>query len=285
MAMLVACKPSNNDPQNPSEDPQPSEDFAGLTEPQKRIVVIEEYTGIKCGYCPSGHKIVNDLIAAYEGRVFGVNIHCGGYADGTYMTADGTKYANDADISGYPAGSVSRHVFAAYSDGGMSMGRSNFEQATKSMLGKSSPVNIKATAEIDKATRTLTVKVKGYYTADPTDANGNPLTSNSLYVLLLQDSVMGEQVDYGSPSYNPDQWIGDKYCHMHMLRDCITETWGDAITPKAGTGFVKDYTYTIPATIGTDQVPATLEHLKVLVFVAEGKREIYTADEPTMVLK
>lgn len=285
MAMLVACNNKKDDPQNPSENPE-TEDYSGLTEPQNRKVVIEEYTGINCGYCPDGHRIVNEIMAEYPGQVFGVNIHAGGYANGHYMTTDGTKYANDADIAGYPAGSVNRHVFSAYSQdekGGMAISRGYFETAAKNMMKKTSPVNIKATAEIDKATRTLSVKVKGYYTADPTDANDNVLSSNSLYVLLLQDSVLGEQAN--GAYYNPSQMVNGQYCHMHMLRDCITETWGDAITPKAGTGFTKEYTYAIPETIGNDKVPAVLEHLKVLVFIAEGKREIYTVDEPTMVLK
>ncbi|MEE0927498.1 MAG: hypothetical protein UH641_07840, partial [Bacteroidales bacterium] len=50
------------------------------TEPANRNVIIEEYTGINCGYCPEGHKIVREYMEANPGRVFGINIHQGGYA-------------------------------------------------------------------------------------------------------------------------------------------------------------------------------------------------------------
>ncbi|MEE0895829.1 MAG: hypothetical protein U0M28_07680, partial [Bacteroidales bacterium] len=40
------------------------------TEPANRNVIIEEYTGINCGYCPDGHRIVREYMEANPGRVF-----------------------------------------------------------------------------------------------------------------------------------------------------------------------------------------------------------------------
>lgn len=269
-AMLVACGPKNG----PGNDP---EDWSDLNQPQNRLAVIEEYTGINCGYCPEGHKIVNNLVKKYPGRAFAVNIHQGTYAAGTYTTTEGNAYAREADIEGYPSGSVNRHLFKNYADG-LAMNRGDFSAATKKILDMASPVNIAATASINKQTRELKVKVRGYYTADALDASDQPLEKNSLYVLLLQDSVMGQQ---SGASANPEQVIDGRYCHMHMLRASINGTWGEDIAPvTAGSHFVKEYTYTIPEKIGTDNVKAVLEHMKVLVFIAEGHKEIYTAAEP-----
>lgn len=267
MALLVACEKNE------------AEDWSDLNQPQKRIAVIEEYTGINCGYCPEGHKIVNNIMKQNQGKVFAVNIHAGGYAANTYTTTEGNAYAREADIKGYPAGSVNRHLFKNYAqDGGLAMSRGDFSAATKKVLDMSSPVNIAATASINKQTRELKVKVRGYYTADALDASEQPLEKNSLYVLLLQDSVMGQQ---SGASANPEQVIDGRYCHMHMLRASINGTWGEDIAPvTAGSHFVKEYTYSIPEKIGTDKVTAVLEHMKVLVFIAEGHKEIYTAAEP-----
>ncbi len=213
MALLFSCKPANNEPDNNgNKEEEPAEDWSGMTEPQNRKVVIEEYTGINCGYCPEGHKIVNEIVAANEGKVFAINIHTGTYASNTYTTTDGANYAKEASITGYPAGCVSRHVFTSYSQdkaGGMAMGRYYFEDATKQMLRKQSPVNVKAYTYLEKATRTLKVKIKCYYTATPTDADGKELSENSLYVMLLQDSVLGKQ---SGATLNPDQIIGGQYC-------------------------------------------------------------------------
>lgn len=281
MALIVSCSKEKTEP-TPTPDPTPDpvvvDTIPVSTQPAKRVAVIEEYTGINCGYCPDGHRIVNELIAQYPGKVFGVNIHQGGYASNTYTTTEGNAYAGEASISGYPAGCINRHVFAGST---MALGRGAFANMTNQIMGKDSPVNINATAEIEQSTRTLKVKVRGYFTAEQT------VSSNSLYVFLLQDSVMGSQSDYGSPSYNPDQWVGDQYRHMHMLRTCISGTWGETVSPlTAGTYFQKEYTYTIPEKIGSPKaIDAVLKDLKVLVFIAEGHKEILTACEPTMVLK
>lgn len=48
------------------------------TTPTNRKVVIEEFTGIKCQYCPDGHKIANTIKASKApGEVILVNIHTG----------------------------------------------------------------------------------------------------------------------------------------------------------------------------------------------------------------
>lgn len=51
------------------------------TAPANKNVVLEEYTGINCGYCPDGHKIANQIAAANPGRVVLINIHQGGFAN------------------------------------------------------------------------------------------------------------------------------------------------------------------------------------------------------------
>lgn len=80
------------------------------TEPANRNVVIEEFTGVNCGYCPDGHRIVREYQEANPGRVFGINIHQGGYA-ALYTTQWGDAIANQTGLQGYPAGTVNRHLF------------------------------------------------------------------------------------------------------------------------------------------------------------------------------
>lgn len=290
MALLVSCS-SSSDNDEPVKPVQPADtilcansamtivtyDETGLTVPtevSKRNAVIEEYTGINCGYCPEGHKIVNDVMKEYPGQVFGINIHCGSYAANTYTTTEGNAYLNIAtDLTGFPAGSVNRHSFS----GKYTLNRGAFKQAAERMIAMDAPVNLVATAEIEQATRTLTVKVKGLYTVEQTVA------TNSLYVFILQDNVIGQQ---GGASGNPEQVVeGGKYRHMHMLRTCITGTWGQEITPVVGTSFDRTYTYVIPAQLGIKPIDAVLEDLKVVVCMAEGQKEILQVIEPKMVLK
>ena len=46
------------------------------TEPANRNVILEEFTGRNCGYCPDGHAKANQIIAAHPDRVWAMNLHC-----------------------------------------------------------------------------------------------------------------------------------------------------------------------------------------------------------------
>ena len=48
------------------------------TDSQNKKVVIEEFTGVACQYCPIGHTIVQNLINDNPGNVFAIKIHEGG---------------------------------------------------------------------------------------------------------------------------------------------------------------------------------------------------------------
>lgn len=240
-----------------------NEQFVSTT-PSNKNVVIEEYTGINCGYCPDGHKIANQIAAAHPGRVFIINIHQGGYAASTYTTQFGNALANQYSINSYPTGTVNR--------GTSSLDRGSWSSASNTLLNQSSPVNIAARGTLDWSTRELNITVQLYYTAD--EAN----TTNKLNVAIIQDNVIGSQA--GS-SLNPAQVVGSQYRHMHMLRHLITGQWGEDVTTTTAGSFVeKTYTYTIPASLGSpNAITAKLEDLRFVAFVAQGQKGILTASE------
>ena len=238
------------------------------TEPSNRNVLLEEYTGINCGYCPSGHKIANQIQAAHPGRVCIINIHQGGYAANTYTTQFGNPLANQYGVNSYPSGTVNRHSF----NGTSVLARNQWSSKSNQILGMSSPVNIAAEGTLDMTTRTLNVRVQLYYTGTQTVA------SNMLNVAILQDNVLGPQ---SGASQNPAQVVDGQYNHMHMLRHLITGQWGetiDSITP--GTLVEKTYEYVIPAMFGSpNAIDAWLEDLEFIAFVCEGHKEVLTAIE------
>lgn len=237
------------------------------TEPANKNVIIEEITGINCSACPNGHRIVRELEEANPGRIFGINIHQGSYA-AAYTTQWGNAIANQTGLTGYPAVTVNRHVFSGTVT---AVHPANCTPYVNDIKEQSSFVNVAAQATIDAETRTMTIDVEAYYTADAETG------MNLLNVALLQDSIIGPQL--GSAS-NPEQVTSDgQYIHMNMLRDLITGQWGDTIQVEegvipAGTLFQKTYTYQIPAAISNEPVKVT--HLHLVVFVTKDKQEIYT---------
>lgn len=236
--------------------------------PSNRNVVLEEYTGVNCQYCPDGHRRANELKAAYPDRVSVINIHQGSFANNTYTTQFGNALANQTGLEGYPSGTVNRHVFSGSST---ALNRGEWAARAQQIMAMTSPVNIAAEGTLDWATRTVTIRVQLYYTASQN------VTSNALNVAILQDNVLGSQTGMAG---NPDQVVGNQYNHMHMLRHLITGQWGETIEDIAqGTLVEKNYTYEIPAQLGSPAINAALENLTFVAFVCEGHQEILTGTE------
>lgn len=241
------------------------------TEPANRNVVIEEFTGRNCGYCPDGHVIANQICNNNPGRVWAVNIHAGNYAPTSYPnfnTTVSTQICNGSGVSGFPAGMVNRSTAQAQN-------RGQWSGTASQQMAQASELNVGGQVVIDPETREASVTVEVYYTGNSAEA------TNYLTVYMIQDSIWGSQ---SGGSSNPAQWVGGQYCHMHVLRAAINEsTWGDAIAPTtAGTLITKEYTYTIPEVIGSPNgVDVDINNIHFIAFVSEktsGIRKVLSAN-------
>lgn len=242
------------------------------TTPANKNVVLEEYTGTNCVYCPDGHRIAQQLVAANPERVFAMNIHQGSFAGSNpnYKTQWGDALANQTGLTGYPSGTINRHVFTGTTT---ALNRGSWAASATTIMGQASPVNIAAQSTIDWSTRILTVVVEVYYTGNATNA------TNKLNVALLQNNVFGPQT--GGANFNPSMVIGSNYRHMHMLRDLLTGQWGIDITnTTTGSFFTQTFNYTIPADFNS--VTFNLEDIEVLAFIAEGNQEILSGCESSL---
>jgi hypothetical protein len=246
------------------------------TTPKSRKVVLEEFTGIHCQYCPDGHKIAQQIEASKPANdVMLVNIHTGGYAtpstgEPDYRTAEGNAIAGmpGMGITGYPTGAINRHVFSGTA---MAHSRGAWVTNVNTMLAQSSPVNVALQGTLNAVTRVLTVAAQVYYT-------GNSITpTNSLTIMLTEDWVVGPQTA-GATWYpamtNPD----GSYNHQHMLRKVLTAgNFGIPVAPTTtGSSYSTTVTYTVPALYGagTNTNTCNLGNLKILAFVADGMTEI-----------
>ncbi len=237
------------------------------TEPSNRNVVLEEYTGITCQFCPGGHKVANQLAAANPGKVIIVNIHQGVYANAVpdYRTQWGDALAAQAGLTGYPSGTVNRHIF---SGSVIALDREKWITSATQILSSSSCVNVAAKSELDWGKRQLKITVEAYYTE-----NSNSST-NLLNVAILQENVIGPQIVNSSVAY-PEMQVGNLYRHNHMLRDLVTGQWGETISETTeGSFFTKTYTYDIPYNIGN--IFLNPKDITVAVFIAENRKEIIT---------
>ena len=237
---------------------------------ENKNVVLEEFTGISCTYCPDGHRIAKDIFNQNPNDVVLINIHTGSFATpqglGTdFRTSFGSAIDAQANVSGYPAGTVNRHQFSMTQNGGTAMSRGDWTSASSQILTEPSYINIEAQASIDVSTRLLTVVVEAYYTG-----NAPAGILNNVNVALLQNNIEGPQT--GGSQFNPSAILPNgNYNHQHMLRHLVTGQWGETIMNPSGF-WTNTYTYNIPNDLNS--VVYDLFNLEVAVFVAEGQQEI-----------
>ncbi|MBQ8761551.1 MAG: Omp28-related outer membrane protein [Bacteroidales bacterium] len=240
------------------------------TEASNRNLLIEEFTGRDCPNCPAGHIISTEIIHDNEGHAWSMGIHTGYFAPTTYpnMNTDISAVFVDPydDVTGglgYPAAVLNRSTTEA-------VGRGQWRTMAAEVLQQAAECNVAGHVTINPVTRVASITTEVYYTANSAES------SNYLTIVMVQDSIIGQQA-YGHT--NPAQVIGeDLYCHLHVLRDVVTENWGDEIAPTAAGSLVtKTYEYEIPEIIGDPNgVTVDLNNIYFIAFVTEKYEGIGT---------
>ncbi len=249
------------------------------TTPKNRVMIVEEHTGVRCMYCPIGHKAAKQLMTNNPGKVFVINFHTAmngpvpQYEGWDFRTPEGDTLAAAFELKGVPSGLTNRLPVNQNwwsSDGA-------WASVLPQVVAMPSPVNIYARASINEVSRKMVVEVELYYTGS------SDTTINRLTVLLLQNEIIGGQVD-GGP-FNTDMHVGVidanqkvyRYRHQHALRKYISPggTFGQDVSPtKAGSYIYKKYEVDLPTSIR--DIPVVFENLEVIAFVAHGLTNIYT---------
>ena len=240
------------------------------TTAQNKKVILEEFTGVNCVFCPQGHTIANNIKNADPNNVFLINIHVGGFAtpgagQPDFRTSFGTAIAGQSGLTGYPAGTVNRSVFAGLQQGAAgttAMSRNNWSSASTTTKGQSSYVNVALQASINVQTNVLTVTVESYYTGT------SPVATNKLNVALLQNNTLGPQTGGN---------MGNNYNHQHRLVHMLTGQWGTTISSTTTGSFnTQTFTYTIPAAY--NGVPTELADMELVAFVSETEQKIISGN-------
>jgi hypothetical protein len=228
--------------------------------PANKNVILEEFTGTKCSYCPDGHKVAQGIMTNNPGRAWSINIHQGAFSGSSpnYKTVWGDALAAQYGVNSWPAATVSRGAT-------WSSTRSQWVSWANSILAQPSCLNVAAKGTLDWKERKLTLLVEVYYT-------GNAVQStNKLNVAMLQNEVLGPQE--GASIWYPEMMAGSLYRHQHMLRDFITGQWGmDISSTTEGTFFTHTFEYDVPENF--NNVKVALANVEFLVFVSENQKTI-----------
>ena len=226
------------------------------TSPQQRTALIEEFTAINCGNCPSGHTTAASIVSMYGSSVNVIGIHGGplsnpGMNQPDFRTADGTAIWNQFGIFSQPRASINR---------GSAITPVGWNTAVQNVLAQSSPVNIGVSSQYDPGSQMVLVEVELYYTG--TGQSGDDV----ILVALTESNVIGFQQDYSNGAQA-------NYSHKHVLRDMITPVAGDVVTTTSmGTLVQRNYS------VAVDPSWNVVE-LDVVAYVGEQNGEVYQTKE------
>jgi len=207
---------------------------------QDKIILFEDFSGVRCPTCPNGHKALEDLQTNFSGRVAAVTIHAG---QKEFVQAAPFKDPGQQDLNtkwgtsiftiinkpnGIPYGIVDRLL------------GSNIASQWESNATQRMNLTTDANAEIkiisyDEVTRELRYEVKFEITSDLNEA-------------LFFSTVITESEIEGKQEYTQGEY--EEYEHNHILRDMpqFAENLNPSNVPATTTGrvFIKQYTYTLP---------------------------------------
>ena len=216
---------------------------ASLPIPIKQIL-IEKFTGHKCGTCPGGDETMEMLKELYCDHIIPVSIHAGTFADVNttgdmylydYKTEDGNTIDEyfEASIE-VPSALINRKE----SGGDLTLSQSNWAIAIAGLLEEKPVLDIIIRNNFSSESRELNVDIDVVFV----DAMNENLMLSVYYV---EDSIVTWQKDYEA---NPNNV--EFYSHNHVLRDAINGAWGDEIlNGRVNANDIKNksYKYTINA--------------------------------------
>lgn len=228
--------------------------------------LIESFTGMTCGNCPTGKTFVKNAIKGREDEFVEVSHHAGYYEDAFSMKEDWeyTYFYNDQGLYA-PAVMFNRAIFSGSPTAPVFESTDNGKvlTATKAFDNIEPYVSIKTTSDFNPITRECKVTVSVYTYVKPQAA------TNCLNVFLTQDKMIGYQAGAGSA-----------YSHEHVFRQSLTGTWGTEIQLVEGETVTKEFVFTLAETLaptyrtcaedwkGAIDWTAVPENMNVVAFVS-----------------
>tara|TARA_B100001094_G_scaffold44556_1_gene39346 strand:+ start:49 stop:882 length:834 start_codon:yes stop_codon:yes gene_type:complete len=202
----------------------------------KTNVLIEDYTGAWCGYCPRMSKGIEDLWSSTNKRISPVAIHneSPGRSDPFAFAKEGEMRAKiyGNSFPGWPNSVLNRNV--------QTQRGSINKSVITDLIAVDSNVGLALESSLKERTLSLTVKV-GF---------GADLSNLKLVVYLTENGLKANQRTFGDLGYGEgtNGYLVD-FVHDNTLRASISQLFGDPIdTSKSKNGeiYEKSYSYVIP---------------------------------------
>lgn len=185
---------------------------------QKRVILLEEFTGNRCPNCPKAAIEAEKLMTMFPEQIVLIAIHAGFYAQPLpplgytedFRTDVGNELLDYYGIQAFPKGVINRSQF----NGSYALDHGEWEAVISELAQQNSVVDIKIDASYDATTRNTSVTVNT--TTSEIDA-----ANIKLCVYLTENNLICKQA-------NGSEEVED-YPHDHVLRASFNGTWGENI--------------------------------------------------------
>ena len=198
--------------------------WESLTSPNnsnQRFILLEEFTGQKCTFCPDGTREIIRLDTIFKEVLIPVAIHAGTFAEPQDPSSG--KYTTDFRVDGghsedylnqfnpgkaFPRGTVSRF------DNGSVSGPAAWEGQINSLKSESPIASLTINNHYSPNQNAVRVQIDLEWLTNTTE-------EYNLQVYLAEDHIIDWQLDNGVAVPN--------YDHRHVLRKVVNGTWGKSI--------------------------------------------------------
>lgn len=232
----------------------------------QRNILIEDFTGHKCGACPGAAIIAADLEDANPGRVFVASIHAGPSNTGitSFQTVQAPDYPRDftteegleiaatffqlgVGFAGNPRGSINR---IAAESGAFLFNQGEWVTRTNDALATSLKLNIQAKSNYYEETNGVFLHVESQFLESMSG-------DYSLVVYAIQNDVV-------SPQLIGTERDEDYHHHNVHIGNVFGETWGRTIASgdiQSGTKITTDLSYEVPEGLTNEDM-----HFQIYVY-------------------
>jgi thiol-disulfide isomerase/thioredoxin len=223
----------------------------------KRKVLLEDFTGTWCGFCPRMTTLVKEAQTLTE-HLAVVSIHGNSINTGVdpLTIEEGMFLKNYFEVVGYPTGLINRTEF---------WNQNNIAPQIEATAGEETNISIAINSKLIGQELSIDISI----------ISENTIENKKLVLFLLEDGILEDQDSYynedsSSPWYQMGDPIPD-FVHDHVLRMAISKPLGDTIMiTKAFELYSKNIRLNIPIQFNSNQ-------LSIVAIVVNGDETVNNA--------
>ncbi len=212
---------------------------------QERTVLLEQFTGTWCGWCPYGADILRELVKKYDTKLVVLAYH-----DKDEMATEAGDTYKAVVKPNYPMAAIDRLQYPETTR--IPVGRGDWERTVQYRLGARSLLKFELDASYNSSTRNVNLKVNMKSLRDLGE-------NTKINVIIAEDGLVYEQ-----KKFRPTEMLKD-YVHYNVVREMVTGPFGESIkiNPPTETETVdtnKEFEFPISRDYNTD-------NCRIVIFV------------------